>query len=60
MLCYGIYIYENLLLLFSIFVKMCFKNIQSPTTSLCNNLILLFEFILQRFMTNIHIVWKSS
>ena len=28
-------------------------------TSLCNNWILLFEFILQLFMANIHIVWKS-
>ena len=25
-----------------------------------HNLILLFEFILQRFMASFHIVWKSS
>ena len=46
--------------LFPLFVKICFKNVQSPMTSLSNNLILLFEFILQRFMANIHIVWKSA
>ena len=46
--------------LFSLFVKICFENVQSPMTSLCNNLILLFEFILQRFVADIHIVWKSS
>ena len=45
--------------LFLLFVKICFKKVQSPKTSLCNYLILLFEFILQRFMTDIHIVWKS-
>ena len=33
---------------FPLFVKMCFKNVQSPMTSLYKNLILLFEFILQR------------
>ena len=31
--------------LFPLFVKMCFKNVQSPMTSLRKNLILLFEFI---------------
>ena len=36
------------------------KNVQSPMTSLCNNLILLFKFILQRCMANIHTVKKSS
>ena len=41
--------------LFPHFVKICFKNVQSPITSLCNNLILLFEIILQRFMANIHV-----
>ena len=46
--------------LFLLFAKICFKNVQSPMTSLCSNLILLFEFILQPFMANIHIVWKSS
>ena len=48
--------------LFPRFVKICFKNVQSSMTSLCNNLIILhvFEIILQRFMVNIHIVWKSS
>ena len=46
--------------LFSLFVKMCFKNVQSPMISLCKNEILLFEFILQRFMADIYIVWKSS
>ena len=40
------------------FVKICFKIVQSPMTSLCNNLILLFEFVLRRFMANIHIVLK--
>ena len=45
---------------FPLFLKICFKNVQSPMTSLCNNLILLFEFILKRFMANIHIVLKSS
>ena len=40
------------------FVKICSKIVQSPMTSLCNNLILLFEFVLQRFMANIHIVLK--
>ena len=54
-LCYGTYIYENLLVI-SIF----FKNVQSSMTSLFNNLILLFEFIFLRFIANIHIVWKSS
>ena len=46
--------------LFPLFAKICFKNVQSPMNSLCNDLILLFEFILHRFMANIHIVWKSS
>ena len=46
--------------LFPLFVKICFKNVQSPMTSFCNNLILLFELILQRFMADIHIVWNSS
>ena len=36
----------------------CFKIVQSPMTSLCNNLILLFEFVLRRFMANNHIVLK--
>ena len=44
--------------LFPLFVKICFINVQSPMTCLCNNLILLFEFILHRFMADIHIVWK--
>ena len=35
--------------LFPLFVKIYFQNVQSPMTSLCNNLVLLFEFILQRF-----------
>ena len=59
MLCYGTYIYE-IMLVISIFVKICFKNVQSSMTSLCNNCILLVEFILQCFMANIHIVWKRS
>ena len=46
--------------LFPLFDKIYFKNVQSPMTSICNNIILLFEFILQRFMADIHIVWKSS
>ena len=46
--------------LFPRFAKICLKNVQSPMTSLCNNLILLFGLILQRFMANIHIVLKSS
>ena len=46
--------------LFPLFVELCFKNVQSPMTSLGNNVILLFELILQRFMADIHIVWKSS
>ena len=46
--------------LFSFFAKICFKNVHSPMTSLCNSLILLFEFILQCFTANVHIVWKSS
>ena len=45
---------------FPLFVKICFKNVQSPMASLFNNLILLFEFILQHFMANIQIVRKSS
>ena len=40
--------------LFLLFVKICCKNVQSPMTSLCNNLTLLFEFILHRFKANIH------
>ena len=46
--------------LFSLFAKIQFKNIQLPMPSLCNNIILLLELILQRFMADIHIVWKSS
>ena len=46
--------------LFPLFVKKCYENVQSSMTSLCNNLILLFDFILLRFIANIHIVWKSS
>ena len=46
--------------LFPLFVKICLKNVQSPMTSLCNNFIVLFVFILQRLMTDIYIVWKSS
>ena len=46
--------------LFPLFVKTSFQNVQSLMTSLCKNLILLFEFILQRFMADIYIVWKSS
>ena len=30
--------------LFPLFVKICLKNVQSSMTSLCSNLILLFEF----------------
>ena len=41
--------------LFPLFVKICFINVQSPMTSLCNNLILLFEFILHCFMADIFI-----
>ena len=33
--------------LFPVFAKICFKNVQSPMTSLCNKLVLLFEFILK-------------
>ena len=46
--------------LFPLFVIICFINVQSPMTSLCNNLILLFEFILHHFMADIRIVWKGS
>ena len=46
--------------LFPLFIKISFKNVQSPMTSFCNNIILLVEFILQRFIVDIHIVWKSS
>ena len=46
--------------LFPLFVKICLKNVQSSMTSLCNNLILLFEYILVRFIANIRIVRKSS
>ena len=46
--------------LFTLFIKICFKNVQSLMASLCNNLILLFEFIFQRFMADIRIVRKSS
>ena len=46
--------------LVALFVIICFINVQSPMTSLCNNLLLLFEFILHRFMADIHIVWKGS
>ena len=46
--------------LFPFSVKICFKNVQSSMTSLYNNWILLFEFILQRLMADIHIVWKSA
>ena len=46
--------------LFTLFVKICFINVQSSMTSLCNNLILLFQCILHRFMADIHIVWKGS
>ena len=35
--------------------RLCFRNVQSPMTSLCNKLILLFEFILKCFMAYIHI-----
>ena len=45
--------------LFPLFVKIKFKNVQSPMTSLFNNIILLFEFILQCFMADIHIVWMG-
>ena len=45
---------------FQYLLKYNLKNVRSPITSLCNNIILLFEFILQRFMDDIHIVWKSS
>ena len=42
------------------FVNICLKNVQSSMTSVCNNLILLFDFILLRSIASIHIVWKSS
>ena len=45
--------------LFPLFIRICFENVQSPMASLCNNLILLFEFILQRSMADIRIVLKS-
>ena len=45
--------------LFSLFVRISLKDVQSPMTSLCNKLILLFEFILQCFMSDLHI-GKSS
>ena len=44
---------------FPLFVNMCLKNVQSPLTNLCKNLILLFEFILQCFMADIYIAWKK-
>ena len=46
--------------LFPLLVRIFFENVQSPMTNLCNKLILLFEFIYQCFMADIHIVWKSS
>ena len=46
--------------LFPLIVKILFKNVQSPMTGLCNNIILLFEFILQCLVDDIHFVWKSS
>ena len=36
--------------LFPLSVTICFKNVQSPMASLCNNLTLLFEFTLHRVM----------
>ena len=47
--------------LFPLFVRICSKmsNHQRPVF-FCNQLILLFEFTLQCFMSDIHIVWKSS
>ena len=46
--------------LFPLFVGICFIYVQSPITSLCNNFIILFVFILHRFRADIHIVWKGS
>ena len=46
--------------LFPLFVRVCFKIVHSLMTSLCNKFTLLFEFILQCFIADIHIVWKNS
>ena len=45
---------------FPLFIKIQFKNVQSQMTSVCNNIILLVEFILQRSMPDIHVVLKRS
>ena len=51
--CVTEHIYVKICRLFPLFVKIEFKNLQLPMTSLCNNVILLFEIILQRFMADI-------
>ena len=58
--CVTEYISMKICWIFPLFVKICFKNVQSPMTCLCNDIISLFEFILQHFMADIHIVWKRS
>ena len=45
---------------FPLYVRIYFNNVQSLMASLCNKLILLFEFILQCFMADIHIVWNRT
>ena len=58
MLCYGTYIYENLLVISIVLLKYVLKmfNHQRPVYAITE---LLYEPNLQRFMANIHIVWKS-
>ena len=58
--CVTEHIFMKICRLLPLFFKKQFENFQSSMPSLCNNITLLFEFILQSFMTDIHLVWKSS